>query len=69
MPNFGNSPQSPDIGQNSDEGISAFRISGQSLIKENGHNSRASDNIEMRLGPVTKLDNRNKATSKIVTLT
>ena len=30
-----NSPQSPDIGQNSNGGISDFRISGQSLIKVN----------------------------------
>ena len=41
-----------------------FRISGQSLIKENCHNSRTSDNIDMKLGPVTKLDKRNKTTSK-----
>ena len=48
-----NSPQSPDIGQNSDGGISDFQISGQSLIKENCHNYRTSDNIDMKLGPVT----------------
>ena len=30
-----NLPQSPDIGENSDEGISDFRISGQSLINKN----------------------------------
>ena len=53
-----NLPQSPDIGQNSDRGISDFRISGQSLKKENCHNS--SDDIHMKLGPVTKLDKRNK---------
>ena len=41
-----------------------FRISGQSLIKENCHNCRISDDIDMTLGPVTKLDKRNKATSK-----
>ena len=35
-----NSPRSLDIGQNSDGGISVFRISGQSLIIENRHNSR-----------------------------
>ena len=58
------SPQSPDIGQNSDRGISDFRISGQSLIKENCHNSRTSDDIDMKLGPVTKLDKRNKTASK-----
>ena len=51
-----NLPQSPDIEQNSDEGISDFRIFGQSLIKENCHNSRTSDDIDMKLGPVTKSD-------------
>ena len=45
-------------------GISDFRISGQSLIKGNCHNSRTSDDIDMKLGPVTKLDKRNKTTSK-----
>ena len=30
-------PQSPDIGENSDMGISDFRVSGQSLIKRNSH--------------------------------
>ena len=58
------SPQSPDNEQNSDDGISDFRMSGESLIKENYHNSRTSDDIGMKLGPVTKLDKRNKATSK-----
>ena len=56
--------QSPDIGQNPDGGISDFRISGQSLIKENCHNSRTSDDIYMKLGPVTKLDKINKKLSK-----
>ena len=59
-----NSPQSPVIGQNSDGGISDFRMSGQSLVKGNCHNSRTSDDTDMELGPVTKLDKRNKATSK-----
>ena len=59
-----NSPHSPDIGQNSDGGISDFRISGQSLIKESCHNSRTSGDIDMKLGPVTNLDKRNKTTSK-----
>ena len=53
-----------DIRKNSDGGISDFRISGQSLIKKNCHNSRISDDIDMKLGPVTKLDKRNKTTSK-----
>ena len=54
-----NSPQSPDTGQNSDNSIYDFHISGHSL-KENCHNSRTSDAIDMKLGPVTKLDKRNK---------
>ena len=41
-----------------------FPISGQSLIKENCYNSRTSDDIDVKLRPVTKLDKRNKATSK-----
>ena len=40
-------PQSLDIGQNSDGGISDFRNSGQSLIKENYRNSRTSNDIDM----------------------
>ena len=55
-----NLTQSPDTGQNSDGDISNFQISGQFLIKGNCHYSRASDDIEMKLGPVTKLDKRNK---------
>ena len=66
MPNlvFITRRQSPDIRQKSDRGIFDFRISGQSLIKENCHNSRTSDDIDVKLGPVTKLDKRNKTTSK-----
>ena len=64
-----NSHQCQDIGQNSDGGTSDFRISGQSLIKENGHNSRTSDDIDMNLGPLTKLDKRNETTSKRLTWT
>ena len=59
-----NLPQSSDIGQTSDRGISDFRISAQSLMKENCHSSRTSDEIDMKLGEVTKLDKRNKTTSK-----
>ena len=33
-------------------------------MKENCHNSRTSDDIDMKLGPVTKLDKWNKITSK-----
>ena len=56
--------QSPDTGQNSDGDISDFQISGQSVIKGNCYNSRTSDNIDMKLGAVTKLNKRNKTTSK-----
>ena len=58
-------PQSPDIWQNSDESISDFRISDQSFINENCHNSRTTHDIDMKLESVTKLDKRNTATSKI----
>ena len=34
------------------------------LIKENYHNFKTSDDIGMKLKPVTKLDKRNKTTSK-----
>ena len=34
-------------------------------MKENCHNSRTSDNINMKIGPVTKVAKRNKTTSKI----
>ena len=61
--------QYPDIQKNSDGGISDFGISGQSLIKENCHNSRTNDDIDMKLGPVTKLEKRNKTTSKKLTIT
>ena len=54
--------QSPDFGQNSNEGISDFQISGQSLIEENCYNSRTSDDIDIKLGPVTDFDKRNSAT-------
>ena len=50
-------------------GVDDFRISGQSLIKENCYNSRTSDDIGMKLGPVTKLDKRNRTTSMTLTMT
>ena len=50
-------------------GISDFRISGQSLIKENCHNSRTSDDIYMELGPLTKLEEWNKTMSKKLMIT
>ena len=60
-----NLSQSPDIGENSDGDISDFWISGQSCIKENCHNSRTSNDTDMKLEPLTKLDKRNTTTSEI----
>ena len=37
---------------------------GKSFIKENCHSSKTNDDNDMKLGPVTKLDKRNNATSK-----
>ena len=34
------------------------------LIKRNCHNSRISDDIDLKLGPVTKIDKRNKKRQK-----
>ena len=64
MQNLVNSPQSSDIGQNLDR---VFPVSGllvKSLINKNYHNSRTSNDADMKLEPVTKLDKRNKTTSK-----
>ena len=47
-----------DIAQNGDMSISNVWISGQSLINENCRNSRTSNDTDMKLGPVTKLDRR-----------
>ena len=58
------SPQSPYIGQNPDGGISDFRISGKSRTNENCHNSRTSNDIDMKFEPVTKPDKGNTITSK-----
>ena len=59
-----NLPQSSDIGQNSDRSISNFWISDQFFTKVNSHNPRASHEIDMKFGKVTKLDKKNRATSK-----
>ena len=50
--------------QNSDWGIYSFQISSQSFISKNFCNS--SHDIDMKLGPVSKLDKRNTARSKIL---
>ena len=52
--------QSPDIWQNSDESISDFQVSGQALINVNCHNSRTSNDIDMKLVAVTTLEERNR---------
>ena len=59
------SPQSSDIGQNSDREIFDSRISSQSLIQRNCRNSRTSDDVDMKLGSATKRNKKNKITSKI----
>ena len=59
-----NLPQSPDIGENSVRGISNFRISGQSLINKNCHNFGTNNDIDMKLGSLTKLYKRNTEASK-----
>ena len=74
MPNLV-SLQSTDIGQNSGRGrggergvgcvISGSQISGQSFIKEICHNSRNSNDIDMKLGPATKIDKRNKKSQNL----
>ena len=58
-----NSSQSPDIGQNSYGGILDFPIFGQSLIKRIVITPEPVM-IDIKLGPVTKLDKRNKTTLK-----
>ena len=50
--------------RNSDESISDFQISGQSFIEENYHNSRTSNDIDVKPGPVTKLEKKNTLISK-----
>ena len=52
------------MGQNSDGGISDFWISGQSFIKKNCHKSRISHDIDIKIGPVTRLDKGNTTLSK-----
>ena len=39
--------------------ISDIQIPGQSFVNKNHHNSRNCNNIDVKIGPVTKLDKRN----------
>ena len=59
-----NSPKFQDTGQKSNGGISNSQIFGESLINENCHKFRTSNDIDMKLGWVTKLDKRNTTTSE-----
>ena len=52
------------MGPNADIGISDLRVSGQSFINKSCHNSRNSHDIDMELGPTTKIGKSNTATSK-----
>ena len=58
----------PYIGLNLDGGISDFQISSQSLIKKNCYNSRISNDIDIKLGPVIKLNKKNTVTLKKLTM-
>ena len=49
-------------------GISDIQLSGQPLVKGNCHNSRTSDDIDIKLGPVNKIEKRNKKASKKLTM-
>ena len=49
-----NSSQWPVIGKNPETVVSIFRISGQSLINENCHNSKTSADNEMKLSSETR---------------
>ena len=46
-----------------------FQVSGQPLIKKNYHNTRTSDDIDMKLGSVTKINKEIRTTSKKLTMT
>ena len=50
--------QFSDIGQNSSEGVSNVRVSGQFLKKENCHNSRASNDNDLKDRPLNKLNKK-----------
>ena len=59
--------ESPDIGQNFNGGVSDFQISGQPFIEENCHNSRTSNDFDVKLGPVTKLEKKTRQYKKSLT--
>ena len=56
------------LGKTHAGGISDFQIYGQPLVKLNCQSSRASGDIDMKLGPVTKHGKSSKTTSKNLTM-
>ena len=69
MPNFVSitCPSLQILGKNQ-TGYFRFPDFWSTLIKENCYNSRTSADIDMKLGPVTKIDKGNITTSKKLTL-
>ena len=59
-----NLPHYSDIEHNSDGCIFNIRNSGQTLTNKNCKKTRASNNIDMKLAPVTKLDKKTTTTLK-----
>ena len=64
---FEGKAQSPDIGQSSD-GVFWFLDFWSILCKNNYQNSRTNNDIDMKLGSVTKINKRNTTTSKNMTM-
>ena len=60
--------RSPDIWQNSGGDISIFHISGQFPVNESCHNCRTSNDIEMKFGPVTTLDQKDQRYQRNLTM-
>ena len=58
--------QYPDIGENSGGGNFGFIV--KSLINKDCHNSRTSDDIDMKLVLLAKLDKRNTSCKETMTL-
>ena len=57
---------SSDVSQNPYRIIFDFWISVKFLIQKNCYNSRTTNDIDIKLGPVTKPDNLNKTAAKNV---
>ena len=59
-----NLPHSTGFGRHSYRGLSNFQISSLSSVNKNWHDTRISNDVNMKLGPMTKLGKRNTAMSK-----